>query len=411
MGKSERKIALKARIRVSEAAEKRMARGQAIKQGRRAKSTDKTRDAVAKKIIEEEAREKARDIERKRPLKKAISISKVESKKEEEKVKSITEQVKRKRKREPKNLKEEQTQEKENQNVKEKKVKKEPKIKFSKIGAEEEVIKMRPWSGEPIEEILYNPIPGEEIKKEINEMAVEGRAEEIKEISKYLFDTSKHTIYIHGTPGTGKTYVLEKIGKVLGKNGVEVYYSNLLVDKGFRKIGANSWSVTIVLIVDEFEGSNKDKFFVRQKAKLERQFKREGRPAYRFKVILISNEYNSKGVQFKPYDKVSVKQIVESSEQKERETEVEELLKVSEGVEKRDLRAVINKKIEQVRVESSEELGQYHQFIKKQVQAGKTDINTIYSDFLHEMKEKGVSVMPKEIIKEIIEGYLDGTLL
>ncbi|EHY66434.1 hypothetical protein NERG_00074 [Nematocida ausubeli] len=49
---------------------------------------------------------------------------------------------------------------------------------------------------------------------------------------------------------------MEKIAQILDEEGVEVYYSNLLIDKAFKKTG-RAISATVVLVVDEFEGGPK----------------------------------------------------------------------------------------------------------------------------------------------------------
>ncbi|KAI5191320.1 hypothetical protein NEMIN01_1479 [Nematocida minor] len=420
MGRSERKIAVRERTRTKEVEGKRATKPKEKKETLHAKAAGKKEEAE-----DAERKEKQRENERKRPLKKALDISvreeerrKEEKQKEEEKEKQAPVKGKRGRPRkEPTEPKPAQPRKKRGPNkkktdgeieVKVKKEKKEKKIKKPLLPKKVKIPKQRIKKLDKIDEVLNDPSKKEHIKKRIEGLVIEGRAEEIKQIAEYMGDSTRHTIYIHGKPGTGKTYVMEKIGNLLGEENVEVYYSNLLIDKSFIRVESSiEPSITVVLIVDEFEGPKKDKLFIRQKEKLERQFKREERPKYSFKVVFISNEYNSKGVQFKPYAKDSVQQIVEVRQEA---AEVESILKVNAGVEQKDLRAVMTKKIEPIKTNNGESIGQYHKFIKEKVAQGEMDVNVIYSEFLQEMKEKGISVMPKEVIQEIIEGYLDGTL-
>ncbi|KAI5183796.1 hypothetical protein NEIRO03_1368 [Nematocida sp. AWRm78] len=423
MGKTERKIAIKARMRIDESiAEKEN------KAKRTLAPKEEKKESKKSKAKEKEAEEKLKELEKKRPLKKALALAEKERKKEEARnspprrrgrprIRPITEgPISKKKKKtllekegasELKGKKEtietsadSATLENKAKNVKKvkKDVPKEIKIRKKKLSPSELVI----------EEVLNSPDKKEEIRDKICSLEVEGRKEEIIQLANYITESTRHTIYVYGKPGTGKTYVMEKIGQLLDEQGVEVYYSNLLIDKNFRKIG-KSLSTTVLLIVDEFEGTKKDKLFIRQQEKLERLFRKEERKKFSFKVILVSNEYNSKGIQFKPYQENAIKDIVEKKEESG-ESKTDSIIKVHSGVEKADLRAIMSKKIDQITPSSNETLGKYHQFIKKQVQEGNTNINQIYSEFLKKMKENGVSVVPKEIVREIIEGYLDGTL-
>ncbi|KAI5135184.1 uncharacterized protein NESG_01011 [Nematocida ausubeli] len=419
MGKPERKIAVKARLRINEAAlerEKRMQQARQVREENKAKNIKRVTKAKEKEI-----KEKLKEIEKKKPLKKALAVAEIERKKEE--AKNLP---KRKRGRP-------RTKTPEGVPLKKKK-KKQP-------GENGEVVELDPVTGLPIpgsskrakqtpeeaalekerraklkkemmkkvEEVLHDPERKDKIRERICSLSIDGRSEEIKEIAECITESSRHTLYIHGKPGTGKTYVMEKIAQILDEEGVEVYYSNLLIDKAFKKTG-RAISATVVLVVDEFEGARRDKLFVRHKEKLERLFRKEERKKFSFKVVLISNEYNSKGIQFKPYKEEAIKHIVEKKDISS-ESKVQNFMRLHNGVEKADLRAIMTKRIEPIPANNNEALGQYHQFLKKKVQEGNTNINEIYSEFLKKMKEQGASVLPKEMVKEIIEGYMDGTFV
>ncbi|KAH9386226.1 uncharacterized protein NEMAJ01_1122 [Nematocida major] len=380
----------------------------------------KRRTSIAKKkeAARKEAEEKLKEMEKKRPLKKAIAIKEEERRREEEKKAARKARLKMRalEKKMEKAAGDAVAKAADVISV-EKKTKQSAaprsarakSIKLTRIGPQEERITKKAKRPEVIEEVLNHPEKKVEIQRMLSELHVEGRKEEIMKISKCLYDPAVHTIYVHGMPGTGKTHVLNKIGVLLGKQRVEVYYCNLLMDNGFKRIGGMGFSTTVVLIVDEFEGEKKDKMFIRQKEKLERQFKRDERKEYKFKVILISNDYNSKGIHFKPYKKEAMDVIID--EKSSAASSPETMVSVHQGVMRRDIRAALAKQIQNSRPGSSETVGLYHQFIKKMVQQGETSVNKIYSDFLQSMKEKGASVMPKEIVRDIIEGYLDGTLL
>lgn len=419
MGRSERKIASREIVKPREELGKPDKKTQAKPRARNTRPTEK------KEEISEQ--EDILSAEKRRPLKKALDQSVKEAekqanqKKQEGEKENVLEKKKGKRGRPRKEKTEGTITNPQKKRSTKKKDRPLEKIKTPKLprasanlvlvgeAAKEKKKNSRVKKVQVLEEVLNDPLKKDQIKRRIESLDIEGRREEIKQITEYIVDSTRHTVYIYGKPGTGKTYVMERIGNLLGEEKVEVYYSNLLIDKSFRKVEKSTDpSKTAILIVDEFEGPKKNKLFIRQKEKLERQFRREERPKYSFKVFFISNEYNSKGVHFRPYEKDSVKQIVEATN--EERSEITEILKIDEGVEKKDLRASMTKKIESLGIGKGESFGQYHKFIKERIDQGKTDVNCIYSEFLQVMKENGIPVMPKEVIQEIIEGYADGTI-
>lgn len=265
--------------------------------------------------------------------------------------------------------------------------------------------KRKEWSMCTAEELISSLCP----------ILVRAKKAEIEKISAFIADKSEKNLYVYGMPGSGKTYTVRAIGAVLAEKELEVYYSNLQMDKCFKKIG-NGCTETVLLIVDEFEGNKKSRIYIKQKDKLAKEIKDQKASTnivnIVYKAIFISNEKYKEGIHFKPYTKEAVIEIIGSTG---RVDDVKErILRIKEGVERADIRVSLQKKIRQVKKDpnNAEDLynGHYHQFVKRKVSAEEVNVNIWYTEFISEMRKKSIPIISKELFKEIVDIYTEGIM-
>ncbi|KAI5184418.1 hypothetical protein NEHOM01_0163 [Nematocida homosporus] len=256
------------------------------------------------------------------------------------------------------------------------------------------------------------------------------RQKDVLEILKFVLDETRTTLYIYGRPGSGKTHTAKAIGEVLVEQGLEVYYSNLVIDPEFEALSSGPKTTTILLIADEFEGKKASRLYIRQKDKLEKKIEKERslsmkssktnktvktvvpkeKSALVFKTIFISNRKSQDGLLFTPYTKEEIKAILDQDKSM---SAIEKIIRLREGVERADIRVSLGRHMVLPTNGSKgcdgQVFGHYHQFIQQRVEEGVVCINTLYAEFLTAMKQKGISVIPKELFQDILETYLDGS--
>ncbi|OAG31359.1 hypothetical protein NEDG_01837 [Nematocida displodere] len=251
----------------------------------------------------------------------------------------------------------------------------------------------------------------ETLRESIKARGIVGRDPETDSLVDFLFDQRQSTIYIHGKPGTGKSHLVKELSETLAEEGVEVYHYNLLLDKGFFPESDKAISNKIILVVDEFEGKTKERCYLKQKDALVKKMATTREPSSLvFKTIFISNVKCREGLHFKPYTKESMKAIICT---KATGNTKDMLLRLHEGIEKTDIRATMQSRIEthsQPKDKDGPETpqSQYHQFVQRKVLEGVVDINMLYSEFIREMKKRDIIVIPKELLSDILETYING---
>ncbi|KAI5188685.1 hypothetical protein NECID01_0298 [Nematocida sp. AWRm77] len=247
-----------------------------------------------------------------------------------------------------------------------------------------------------------------EVLQALEKFTVTGRKPEIDTITRFLLESKERALYLYGQPGSGKTHVINKLSEVLAEHGLEIYYTNLLMDTEFFQLG-KGLSTSVLLVVDEFEGLKKEKRYIKQKDKLEKLWKKRKREVLpETKTVFVSNIKCHEGVHFMPYKKAEIHAILSTSLESK---PIELFKRVHESTEKADLRAGLSQRISagmRAPEKAPEVIGQYHQFIRRKLDEGITNVNVLYKAFISDMKQKDIPVIPKELFSDILEAYVNG---
>lgn len=242
-------------------------------------------------------------------------------------------------------------------------------------------------------------------KSAARDLLVVGRGKELQSILAFL-TSPKEELFIYGRPGTGKTYLLRKIAEHLGRS-ISVYFLNMVSEQAFSQVGEGREDTTL-LIVDEYEGAYRRRFYLKARQEL---FRGDGPEKRKCKTIFLSNR-RGKGLEFRKYARADMEEILRTSLKKEAGTkkevehirmegEVEMQSRISEGYDRGDIRVALSRRA--VGGSSTDNL--YHQLIREITLQGVTDVNRFYSIFVARAREQNMQILPKEEVKTIKEVY------
>lgn len=265
------------------------------------------------------------------------------------------------------------------------------------------------------------------IKQKVGKLLISGRSLEKEQILNALLDARSVSTHVFGRPGTGKTFVAQKVLQVFESEGIEVYTTNILLDTEFTSVFPDNVSDTVILLVDEYENRGDVREYCKRKEKLLQLMRGKGRtPEPSIKTLFISNSAKKTGIRFRPYNRENLKEIL--SEITPGLPLEDKVLRISMGVEKGDIRAALQPSIglfsgnsPTLPVSSSPrsnpspketpgkkgQLNAYHQFVVERIKDGASSARQIYAEFISEMRQKGLPLISKDHLQCIVDEHMN----